>query len=413
MQSKSNFPISSKIPIVFVPALMGTTLVNDDNINVYVTAATGMGLDTPNLKLPIKWNCNDGDVLPVQEKDDIRPSKPLKSIKLGPIKILNQYSTFCKHFEQYDNFHSFAYDWRRDLNETTNMLLEFLEYIKRRYGVSAQVISHSMGCLVAVAAYNINPELFHSTLFCGGNFAGGFGFYPTNTEGMNVGLNKTYLGPDVVHTFPSMYATASPMGVGKDPVLRNRKGRQLWQFVDAKDTKKNVDIDMWNVQDWKRYKIGPWISNATIPLEMEEHVQICLELGHTFQMKMRNLEQKDGIYVEKTLKDVCMYPPVAVLVGDQFLHPEDFLWDTKESRMIEWTPTLMKKLKPRNFARTDGTVSYMSASQPPIPKGVKVRNYSARNNGPALGAHRDLINDVEMIEHILRDLKRDAASIRL
>ncbi len=107
------------------------------------------------------------------------------------------------------------------------------------------------------------------------------------------------------------------------------------------------------------------------------------------------------------------YPPVAVLVGDQFLHPEDFLWDTKESRMIEWTPTLMKKLKPRNFARTDGTVSYMSASQPPIPKGVKVRNYSARNNGPALGAHRDLINDVEMIEHILRDLKRDAASIRL
>jgi len=411
MQSKSNFPIS-KIPIVFVPALLGTTLVDDADRNVYVTAKIGLGLDTPNLKLPTKWNCNDGDLHPVQEKDDIRPGIPLKSIKLGlcgcgSIKILNQYSTFCKHFEQYDNFHSFEYDWRRDLNETTNLLLEFLENIKRIYGVSAQVLSHSMGCLVALAAYNINPELFHSTLLCGGNFAGGFGFYPTNTEGMNVGLNKSYLGPDVIHTFPSMYATASPMGVGKDPILRNHEGRQLWQFVDMHDMKKNVDIDMWNIEDWKKYKIGPWISNA-IPLEMEEHVKICLKLGHAFQMKMRNLEKKDGIYVEKTAKDKSMYPPVAALVGDQFLHPEDFLWDTEESRMIEWTPTLIKKLKPRHFARTDGTVSYISASQPPIPKGLKVRTYSARNKG-----HRDLMNDVEMIENILRDLKKDAASISL
>ena len=63
---------------------------------------------------------------------------------------------------------------------------------------------------------------------------------------------------------------------------------------------------------------------------MEEHVKICLKLGHTFQMKMRNLENKDGIYVEKTSKDICMYPPVAALVGDQFLHPEDFLLDTRK-----------------------------------------------------------------------------------
>ena len=408
MLQTSEKKIRFSVPVVFVPALMGSTLVDSSDRDVYVTASTGLGLDTPNLKLPIKWKYQNGK-RPTQEKDNIRPRSPLKSVKLelcgcASITILHQYSTFCNHFEKYDNFHTFEYDWRRDLNETTDLLLDFLEKIKVRYGVAPQVISHSMGCLIALAAYNSNPSLFHSTLFCGGNFAGGFGFYPTNSSGMIVGLNKKYLGPDVVHTFPSMYGTASPMGVGKDPILRNSEGRQLWQFVNLRDMQKNVDIDMWNFEDWKKFRLGPWISGETSPA-MEEHVKNCLRLGHEFQLKMRNLEFKDGGYVEKGAKHIGSSPPVAVLVGDQFLNPDCFLWDTQESRIVEWTPTLIKKLKPRHFAKTDGTVSYISASKPPMPQGVEVKQYIARNNGPGLGAHRDLMSDVEMIERILNDLK--------
>lgn len=400
--------ISLSVPVVFVPSFLGSVLVDDSDKEVYVTASIGLALDTPNIKLPITWNCRDGK-LPTQEKDDIRPKSPLKSVKFEfcgctSIPILHQYSTFCNHFEQYDNFHSFGYDWRRDLNETTDLLLDYLERIKVRYGVAAQVISHSMGCLIAVAAYNTEPSLFHSTLFCGGMFAGGFGFYPTNTEGMMVGLNKKYLGPDVVHTFPSMYAAASPMGVGKDPILRNCEGRQLWQFADLRDMQKNVDIDMWKYDDWKKFRIGPFLSDEISPA-MEEHVKTCLRLGYEFQLKMRNLEVKDNGYVEKGSKDIDLCPPVAVLVGDQFLKPDSFLWDTEESKIVEWTPALIKKLNPSHFAKTDGTVSYISASQPPIPKGVKVKEYLARNNGPGLGTHRDIMNDIETVELILNDLK--------
>jgi len=379
---------------------------------VYVTAAIGLCLDTPNLALPIVWD-HDDEKLPTQAHDDICPGEVLKSIKINicccaSVTVIDQYSTFCNHFEQYEHFYTFCYDWRRDLNETTDCLREFLAEIKSKHGIAAQVVSHSMGCLIALAAYHTNPSLFHSTLFCGGNFAGGAGFYPTNTDGMIVGCNKAYLGPNVVHTFPSMFAAASPMGVGIDPILKDADGRQLWQFVDSNDTSRVIDINMWDIEDWKKYKIGPWVLQkkgkpVAVSDEMEEHIKICLRLGHAFQMKMRNLSMELDAYVPIQQTENEHYPPVAVLVGDKYLNPVNFLWDTDHNRIVKWTPKLIKKHQPMQFGRTDGTVSFISASQPPgCPE---VLEYIARNNGHGIGAHRDLMNDVGMIDDILEDLR--------
>jgi hypothetical protein len=97
---------------------------------------------------------------------------------------------------------------------------------------------------------------------------------------------------------------------------------------------------------------------------------------------------------------------VAVLVGDQYLNPDYFLWNTKERHWIEWTNKTIKEYNPKSFARTDGTVSYISASQPPLPKDVIVKEYKARNNGPGKGSHRELMNEVDMIDVILKDLQQ-------
>lgn len=406
-----------RFPLVFVPALFGSDLVQDEE-KVFVTPSIGLKLSTPDLKLPLKWtDSTDPDKpYPVQARDSIEPGDVLKKVELKAccktITLIDQYSKFCDYFQEKSKFHTFSYDWRRDLNETTDKLIEFLKEIKAKYGEPAQVVSHSMGCLIALAAYNTHPQLFHSSLFCGGMFAGGFGFYPTNTDGFPIGLNKTFLGPNVVHTFPSMYSCASPMGVQNDPILRCRDGRKLWNFVDL-ETGKDIYIDMWKIEDWKKFQLGPWRSRGKpVSKEMEEHVKKCLEVGYAFQLRMRNLEVKDGKYVHKApMHDLETYQqvPVAVLVGDQFEHPDDFLWDSKKNKMVEWTPKLEDELEPMFYSKTDGTVSYISASQPPVPQGVEVEQYNALNNGPKLGNHRELMNDVIRIENILQELRENAS----
>ena len=226
-----------------------------------------------------------------------------------------------------------------------------------------------------------------------------FSFLP-KYKGMKVGLNKVYLGGSVCHTFASMYAAASPMGIGNDPILKDNNGNQLFQFLDSESmkwgNKKIIDIDMYNLQHWKFYKLGPWSLNEEVSSEMEEHVRISLKLGKHFQERMRSTAMDPEIMLDR-------YPKVGVLAGNKHLNPDYFLWNSKKSCWIEWNKKLIRKYKPK-LVQTDGTVSYISASQPPLPEGVFAKEYIARNNGVGLGSHRELMNDVQMIEKILADL---------
>jgi len=409
----------SDIPIVFVPALLGTELIrtheaenNSHQVEeelVYVTSAIGLNLKSPDISLPIKWthDIEDPDSLPVQEKDNIVPGNVMETIQFCCCTVLNQYKDFCDHYRRMasKSFYTFEYDWRRDLNETTNKFVSYLKDICARHSCAPQVVSHSMGCLIALAAFKSDPSLFHSVIFAGGNFGGGAGFYPTNTDGMTVGLNKTFLRGDICYTFPSLYAGASPTGIGNDPILRDEYGHQLFQFIDSKSVKGgdkvSVDIDMYDVDHWKKFKLGPWSQSATntVTPEMELHVKTCLNLGKHFQMKLRHNEPNRH-----------SYPPVAVLVGDQYLNPDYFLWDTNRSCWIEWSPHIIKEFKPENYVRTDGTISYISASQPPLFPGVNIKEYKARFNGPGKGSHRELLDDVELIDKILEDLRLASSS---
>ena len=218
---------------------------------------------------------------------------------------------------------------------------------------------------------------------------------------MKVGLNRRYLSSRVCHTFPSMYAAASPMGVGHDPILKDDDGDQLFQFLDSESlesgTKEVINIDMYDLDHWKLFKLGPWSLKTQVSSEMEEHVRTCLELGKHFQERMRTKDLDNKI-------DLNQYPKVVALVGDKHPKPSYFLWNRKASSWLEWNKKLLKKYKPDKFVKTDGTVSYISARQPPLPDGIIAKEYIARNNGIGLGSHRELMDDVEMIDKILGHL---------
>ena len=184
-----------------------------------------------------------------------------------------------------------AFQWSIS-KETTDQLIQFFHTIqcKDNYnqsdckdacsldagpgpGQAVQVISHSMRCRIALAACNTSPSLFHSNLFVGGMFAGGVGLYPMNTEGMAVGLNREYLGPGVVQTCPSMYASASPMGVGRDPILRNEFRTQFVDAVDGDGDGQNMHnfINM-NMSSSKSGDVVP--SNSNTPVQTQRSVDI-------------------------------------------------------------------------------------------------------------------------------------------
>ncbi len=69
--------IPQTVPIVFVPALLGTELLRKSKDDCeyelfYVTPSIGLNLKTPVISLPTKWSQINNSI-PIQEKDDIVP----------------------------------------------------------------------------------------------------------------------------------------------------------------------------------------------------------------------------------------------------------------------------------------------------------------------------------------------------
>jgi len=426
-------------PLVFVPALFGTELFRrgspDDpdahEKKVFVTVRTALGLETPDISLPLQQKRHHADLQSddkswnttanTEHRDDISSSEDHKIFPRGLMKGLrlslccfsydaaDHYGTFSRYFEaNHPNFYVFDYDWRLDLNDTTDKLITFLSDIKIQHnGQAPQVISHSMGCLVTLAALHSDSSLFHSSIFVAGNFAGGSGYFPVIRRATYTGLNRKYLDRPVYHTFPSIYATASPRD---DPILKDEDGNQMFEFVDMarlRDTgeKVVVPIDLYDIEHWKKYKLGPWSLKEEVSAEMEEHVATCLQLGIRFQKRARNTCECKN---DSSQGESKTYPSIAVLVGDQHLDPDHFLWNVEESHWVPWTPKLLKQFKPANMERTDSSVAYVSTTQPQgLPDGVEVKIYTGQKHGDD---HRRLMLEVDLIEGILEDLRNDSTT---
>ena len=81
-----------------------------------------------------------------------------------------------------------------------------------------------------------------------------------------------------------------------------------------------------------------------------------------------------------------------------------------ESNDYEWTQSLMDQYQPP-LERTDGTVSYISASQTTRHTEKKIVNeHVTKKNGPGIGTHRELMNDTDLIDEILVHLCHKANS---
>ena len=163
---------SGKAPIIIIPGLTGSDLVNDKTgEEVWFNARRAKDDD---LRLPISPSiASNRDNLVT--KDLIRAVKFLKFVPETEIyeRLINalqvrggyreaKWTTATKKDSE-DTFFVFPYDWRRDNVENSRLLIRRIEALKRRLGkpnLKFNVIAHSMGGLIArYAAMYGNADL--------------------------------------------------------------------------------------------------------------------------------------------------------------------------------------------------------------------------------------------------------------
>ena len=124
------------VPIVFIHGWKASVLV-DKNTGVekfnYAFSHL-LGLGGPTLDLPMEWE-QDGQ----QAYDDMIASHPCGNVSClcGTVELAQLYGPLLRHLagrRGAEHVHPFAYDWRRELAETSRNFETFLKEIATRYG---------------------------------------------------------------------------------------------------------------------------------------------------------------------------------------------------------------------------------------------------------------------------------------
>lgn len=283
--------LRQQVPIVTIPGFKGSVLEREDGTVVWLTAAQASGYNTPNIALPMKWH--DG----VQETDDIHAIHTLKAVTVIPYLYEPQiYGEWIRKItDEKCHSYEFSYDWRRSLLETLGKFLAYLRWISAKHnGKKIQVVAHSMGGLLTLAALNIEPDLFHSILFAGVPFRGGPGLVEDLHMGTTQGRNEEICAPKIVMTFPAVFQVAcSITGTDADP--------EYTGLLDEND--QAMPMNWFDLDLWRKHKLGPF-SNGEPSEEFIEH------LKNTF---------RDGLEFRKYF-DVRLpkekYPPITVIGCD-------------------------------------------------------------------------------------------------
>ena len=336
-------------PLVFIHGIKGSVLIDARGGVNWFTAWQALGLTAPELSLPLRWT---GDI---QQRDGMSATTPLDTVAWHDV-----YAPFLKWAVASGRpFHPFAYDWRRDNLETTDAFVKFLGKVSRESdGAKVQVVAHSMGGLIALAAVHRQPELFHSVLFAGVPFGPSISFLEDMHAGTANGFNSRILSPQVLFTFPSIY-TLFP----DDP---KESG-----LVETNGTP--IVHDWFSAEDWERQRLGIFSNPGTSATpEQRAYLRTALEHARRFRNELK-------------YRDPFSYPPIWVLAGD--MHPT-------LSTVIHNGP---KSVKGWDFSTAtknpgDNRVEFKRAVPP---AGIRHSVFKSMRQ------HEDLLSETKQVESIL------------
>jgi pimeloyl-ACP methyl ester carboxylesterase len=268
-------PAAGKEPIIIIPGLTGSNLVNSKTgEEVWYNSHRSREDD---LRLPISGNiAQNHDNLVA--KDIIRSVKFLKFLPETEIyeRLIDALQTRGGYREARwntadrkdakDTFYVFPYDWRRDNVENARLLVRRIETLKRRLGqpnLKFNIIAHSMGGLIAryAAMYgNVDlPAGQPQPTWAGAKHFDKIFLLGTPNEGSMLSLEAllngfSYVGGGLNLPFVQNITRFDIFTIPAAYQLLPHNG----SFVVYDENLKPLTIDLYDPAEWEKYDWAIW-----------------------------------------------------------------------------------------------------------------------------------------------------------
>jgi len=286
------------VVVIYVHGLYGSVLVNNKTGRVEYNLPTSLlrsaifhGNRGHNVALPTTWSKSSTDnnnTVPVQDKDNLIPTVPLRYTHTGLLDCLESLRDSGSI-----ELHTPVWDWRRAFEETEPKLANDIDAILDRHPRRrAVLITHSTGALVSWPSLNRRPGDFSAWV----NIAGAIGGSNALVKELRNGWGAP--GAEFLRLFSAMTMCTFPSHFGffvshnDGERFGGPTGKETDFFVVDKETGDNVfltskDIDLHNYEDWKKFRLGMygWKGKDRITDEDISHLRHSLEAARRFRSK--------------------------------------------------------------------------------------------------------------------------------
>ena len=352
---------SGKRPVIVIPGILGTELINPKTGETVWPSA----FRTAQEGLPISVNLETN-------RDDLVPGKILETVRLArlipEIYVYRELLEALRRFAGYregnwetpaadgdrDTFYVFPYDWRRDNVANARELVQRMQRLKQRLqrpDLKFNIVAHSMGGLIAryAAMYGdadlppddvaIRPTWqgaahISKIVMIGTPNEGSSDAFATLVEGYSIteGLRRRV---PLLNKLTAVDAARTPS------VFQLMPHRAAAKFLD--ENLQPIDVDLYDPAVWKRYGWSA-LNSAEFRQEYDGNVEdLDAYLAATLKRARRFHESLDAVEDSES-------PVVLLAVGgdcEETLSAPVILRDEKQNRWL----TL---IRPREFRTSAG-----------------------------------------------------------
>lgn len=272
-------PTTGKTPIIIIPGLTGSNLVNSrTGEEVWFRARRSKDDD---IRLPISAN-------PLQNRDNLTAKDIIRKVEFFKVlpeieiyeRLINALETRGGYREanwntatrkdSQDTFFVFPYDWRRDNVENAQLLIRKIETLKRRLGkpnLKFNIVAHSMGGLIARYAEMYGsanlPAATPQPTWAGDKHFNKVFLLGTPNEGSVSALNAllngfSYIGGGLNLPFIQDISRFDAFTIPSIYQLLPHDGALLAYDENLKP----VTVDLYDPAEWEKYGWAIWQDDA-------------------------------------------------------------------------------------------------------------------------------------------------------
>lgn len=356
------FPKTGKPPIIVIPGLIGSELINKEtDETVWFNLSRSK---TDDLRLPISTNLK-------ANKDNLVAGDILRNIKylkfLPETEIYQSIATSLKLPGEYeegnwdtptangyeDTYYVFPYDWRRDNVETARLLVQKINALKlklKRPDLKFNIVAHSMGGLIArYAAMYGDADLPAGTRRIAPNWAGAKSIgkiflVGTPNEGSVPSLSGLLNGYSISRINLPFIQSITKFDMFTIPAIYELlpHGGTLRAFDE---NLKPLKIDIYNPATWEKYG---WAAYTDPKFSKEFSIQEQSQAKAYFRVVLNRAKR----FHEALDANITAKSPVSMyIIGADCKPTLDALIIVRDSKKDRWRTILNAE----GFKRSDGT----------------------------------------------------------